>query len=142
MGLSYLGHFVDAAVIERSQGGYVTALELTMSGGRVLVLKELNIRRLLRPVDVGGRADPIPLYRRSDVVNGHPLLPSSAFVIDVEMAGSEAVSIAVLGAGSGHGVGISQWGARGMALAGMDYVAILESFLEGMTLTPYENVLP
>lgn len=137
-----LGQFVDAVVTERSPGGYATALELTMSGGRLLVIKELNIRRLLRPVDFSEGAAPIPLYRQSDVVNGHPLLPSSAFVLEVERDGADVEAVVVRGAGSGHGVGISQWGARGMALAGLDYVTIIESFLENMVLGPYERVQP
>jgi stage II sporulation protein D len=38
------------------------------------------------------------------------------------------------GRGWGHGVGMSQWGARGMALAGADYRAILAHYYPGTTL--------
>lgn len=37
----------------------------------------------------------------------------------------------VAGGGWGHGVGLSQWGAYGMALQGRDYVAILTHFYQG-----------
>ena len=37
--------------------------------------------------------------------------------------------------GYGHGVGLSQWGARHMAQAGADYAAILQHYYTGTTLT-------
>lgn len=40
------------------------------------------------------------------------------------------------GRGFGHGVGMSQWGARGMALAGHDYTAILKYFYTGVAIAP------
>ncbi len=38
------------------------------------------------------------------------------------------------GHGWGHGVGLSQWGARGMALAGQDYRQILTHYYTGVTV--------
>lgn len=38
------------------------------------------------------------------------------------------------GKGLGHGVGMCQWGARGMALAGQDYIAILKHYFPGTSL--------
>jgi stage II sporulation protein D len=40
------------------------------------------------------------------------------------------------GRGSGHGVGMSQWGARGQALAGRDYTEILRYYYTGITIGP------
>jgi stage II sporulation protein D len=40
----------------------------------------------------------------------------------------------VTGGGSGHGVGMSQWGARGQALAGRGYQDILATYYPGTTL--------
>jgi len=37
-----------------------------------------------------------------------------------------------LGRGSGHGVGLSQWGARGMAGAGRTYQEILRYYYTGI----------
>ena len=39
------------------------------------------------------------------------------------------------GKGFGHGVGLSQWGARYMAEAGQDHAQILSTFYPGTTLT-------
>ena len=40
-----------------------------------------------------------------------------------------------VGSGSGHGVGMSQWGARAMARRGADYREILGAFYPGARLT-------
>ena len=39
------------------------------------------------------------------------------------------------GRGFGHGVGMSQWGAQGMALNGADYEQILQHYYQGIALT-------
>jgi stage II sporulation protein D len=45
-------------------------------------------------------------------------------------------AVEVSGRGSGHGVGLSQWGARGMALAGRDHAEILRHFYTGVAVGP------
>jgi SpoIID/LytB domain protein len=40
-----------------------------------------------------------------------------------------------VGRGFGHSVGMSQWGAQGMALKGFDYEAILKHYYQGIALT-------
>lgn len=37
--------------------------------------------------------------------------------------------------GYGHGVGMSQWGANGMAEQGKDYEEILKHYYQGITLS-------
>jgi stage II sporulation protein D len=39
--------------------------------------------------------------------------------------------IVFTGEGYGHGVGLCQWGARGSALKGMDYIQILKKYYTG-----------
>lgn len=45
------------------------------------------------------------------------------------------VRLEIRGAGRGHGVGLSQWGAKGMAEAGYNEKQILEHFYSGATVT-------
>jgi stage II sporulation protein D len=45
-------------------------------------------------------------------------------------------TIEVSGRGSGHGVGMSQWGARGLAMAGRDFSEILRYYYTGVTVGP------
>lgn len=46
-------------------------------------------------------------------------------------------SLEVVGRGFGHGVGMSQWGAYGLALRGKDYGSILRYYYRGAQLAPY-----
>jgi stage II sporulation protein D len=46
-----------------------------------------------------------------------------------------AGSVAIEGSGRGHGVGLCQWGARGMALAGADAFAILGQYFPGTAVS-------
>ncbi|RDI95872.1 SpoIID/LytB domain-containing protein [Meiothermus sp. QL-1] len=46
----------------------------------------------------------------------------------------------VYGQGSGHGVGLSQWGARGLALLGWDFRQILGYYYPGTFLSSFEVV--
>jgi len=57
------------------------------------------------------------------------------------VSGTSAVTIQSLpgrlqitGSGWGHGLGLSQWGARGMALQGHDYREILAHYYQGITI--------
>lgn len=59
-------------------------------------------------------------------VLGYDKLKSAMFTVEM-INGSFVFS----GKGSGHGVGLSQWGAKGMAEKGYDYAGILEHFYPG-----------
>ena len=52
---------------------------------------------------------------------------------------SEAVAFRIDGHGSGHGIGMSQWGARGHALQGSSYAAILQHYYTGISLDQIGN---
>ena len=47
-------------------------------------------------------------------------------------------SVTFYGRGYGHGVGMSQYGARGRALAGQDSTTILAHYYQGVTLSPID----
>lgn len=58
-------------------------------------------------------------------------LYSGAFQLTVTKSGSEVSRVVAAGAGSGHGVGMCQWGAIGRARAGQNYRAILTTYFPG-----------
>ena len=64
-------------------------------------------------------------------------LPSTAF--EIRMDGEEA---AITSYGHGHGVGMSQYGAQGMALAGYTAEDILKHYYTGITIEPYQGPDP
>ena len=43
----------------------------------------------------------------------------------------------VKGSGAGHGVGMSQWGAHGMAKNGLSYRRIIRHYYKGVKITPF-----
>ena len=83
-------------------------------------------------------ATAVPRRRLAPVL----LLASVALAL-VSLAPAPAAAAAgkwvVKGGGFGHGVGMSQWGAYGMALRGESYEEILRHFYRGVELRPYPS---
>jgi SpoIID/LytB domain protein len=91
----------------RGVSGRIGALEITGDRGSVVVEGDLRIRRLL-----GG-------------------LKSTLFVVDVEKRSGRVARWTLTGAGFGHGVGMCQTGAIGMAESGRKYDEILGHYYRG-----------
>ena len=53
--------------------------------------------------------------------------------------GSQAVLL-IHGQGNGHGVGMSQWGAQGLAERGADFRQILRHYYRGVEIRPYRQL--
>lgn len=100
------------AVEEGARGvsGRLKSVTIRGSGGKVTVQRELPIRRVF-----GG-------------------LPSAMFVVSVAGESGAGRVYTFHGGGRGHGVGLCQHGARGMAEAGRDYRAILTHYFSGITI--------
>ncbi|MCP5990555.1 hypothetical protein NL344_29455, partial [Klebsiella pneumoniae] len=47
----------------------------------------------------------------------------------------------IIGRGYGHGLGLSQWGAYGLASQGVDYRRILSHFYQNTNLSPLGGVI-
>jgi stage II sporulation protein D len=94
---------VGVSVASRTGSGRANALRIATGAG-VRPLPAVELRQLL----------------------GYQRLPSLLF--EVEMSGGAAV---FRGRGSGHGVGLCQWGARGRALEGAGYREILAHYYPG-----------
>ncbi|MGH2348669.1 MAG: SpoIID/LytB domain-containing protein, partial [bacterium] len=62
---------------------------------------------------------------------GADRLKSTLFT--VRTLGGDPPIVEFNGRGSGHGVGMSQWGARGQALLGRTYLEILRYYYTGVT---------
>jgi len=66
--------------------------------------------------------------------SGGDLLPSAYFSLAVEQEDGRLIRAVLEGRGSGHGVGMCQWGAIGRARAGQDHRAILSAYYPGATV--------
>lgn len=96
-------------VVETTPSGRAATVRIVNSLG-VLLLKGIDLRTILGP----------------------ELLRSTMFM--VRIAPDEQAAVEFVGKGSGHGVGLSQWGARGQALLGRTYAEILRYYYSGITI--------
>jgi len=106
-----LQRITDVAVTRTTHSGRVAELRIVFERGDVRI-PGTDVRSVLRP-----EAD--------------RLLSSAAFQLTVSKANGEVTRVIAAGGGSGHGVGMCQWGAIGRARAGQNYQAILSTYFPG-----------
>lgn len=129
--ITRFGQLQQIEVEKRAPGGAVVQLLLVGSEATVRILSEKNVRYIL-----AGESTQLFLaenYAKDGSVNG--MLPSAFLVIETQQEPfgeteekNRIVSYRVYGGGFGHGIGMSQNGARQMAKRGMTYDAILKFF--------------
>lgn len=113
-----IGGLEDLRIMSRTRSGRVGRLEIRTSSGTFYVDGD-RIRRALM-LDVGkGR-----------------ILPSTMFDLEKRMMGGALASVDIVGGGNGHGVGMCQNGAIGMARRGYAYDMILQHYYPGSELRP------
>ena len=119
-------------VIKRLPGGVADELLITGSNiegeVEIKVISELNIRYVL--------ADGVTkVVRQSgDEVIATASIPSAYMIIDLEKEGDKVTGYRIIGGGFGHGVGMSQNGAKNMAQRGMTCEEIIGFFYQGAEL--------
>ncbi len=128
-----LGEIVGLEIYARDELGRVTALRVLGTNGKEIIEGELTIRYALKPSSLG---------RINDTVGKQALLPSAFFFFEPQYDGEEKLkAVTFYGGGSGHGLGMSQWGAKGMAEAGHSYLDILEKYYPEATLITHREQL-
>lgn len=123
--LAGFGAVRELSVGERGAGGGIRVLRISFEKGTVDLFTEYNVRSVL-----GAAAE--NLKDKNGEAIEMRLLPSAYFAIV-----PEGQSYVLHGGGYGHGIGMSQNGANGMAEAGMNYVDILMKFYQNITI---ENI--
>lgn len=111
---------------ERGEGGNLMKLVVRGSKATAVIETEYVIRRLLGSTD----STKVLVERRDgSQVGPVSLLPSAFFTIEEKRdEAGKLVGVTLVGGGNGHGVGLSQDGARGMAEKGYGYEEILHHF--------------
>ncbi|HBO85158.1 MAG TPA: hypothetical protein DD641_09400 [Deltaproteobacteria bacterium] len=107
-----VGEIEGIVPVEKTSTGRITKLRLIHKGGKLEMTGE-ELRRII----------------------GYDRLKSTRFEIRHILAGGEdreVKSFNFTGRGSGHGVGLSQWGAKGMAEDGYSYKEILKHYYKGV----------
>lgn len=137
MPIDTIGKVKNIVVLERKTGGIATSVLIEGSRHTIKVQSEYNIRMLLAP-----SYDTVVRQDDSRVENMN-MLPSSFFVVDrssemvAEEGGQEEkekVYFTFQGGGYGHGVGMSQNGAKAMADEKISYEDILKHYYKGVSL--------
>lgn len=122
-----IGELKNMKIVQRGQGGVACILEIQGSKQTLRVYTEYNIRYLLGAEKA--------IYKRKDKkeVTGLQMLPSGFFLLD-----KKNDVFTVCGGGYGHGVGMSQFGAKTMAEKGKNYQDILTFYFSGTTVLSQE----
>lgn len=75
---------------------------------------------------------PAPAPIKTDTAKANTTVKTDT--VKTDTVKSAAGSYVISGRGYGHGIGLSQWGARGMALQGSNYQDILAHYYQGSTV--------
>ncbi len=127
-----LGTVTDVKITKRGAGGIALEMIVTGTEGEETVEGQYAIRDALCD-------ETLTIIRNDDSeTDGFSALPSAFVYVEPEGTDDDGVIyFGVYGGGYGHGAGMSQNGAQGMAKSGMDYREILEFFYDGVTVSGY-----
>ena len=131
------GKIYDLHVIKRGHGGNVMILEIVAENGTWWIYKEYNIRFVIRPRKDFAKSEEdivLRLYNGS-TWNNYSILPSAFFTMDIERdSQGNLIKVTFWGGGNGHGVGMSQYGAKFMGNNGYSYKDILKRYYYGVEI--------
>ncbi|MDE6201901.1 MAG: SpoIID/LytB domain-containing protein, partial [Lachnospiraceae bacterium] len=113
----------DIRCLKRKAGGVMDELLIETDKGIYKVISEYNIRYVLNQ---GGEV----IRQDGTTYESAALLPSAYLIIDVVKEGKSVVGYSIIGGGYGHGVGMSQNGARAMGMEDADYGDILSFYFQ------------
>lgn len=118
----------DIQIKERLAGEVADCLHITSGSYHIIIEGEYHIRNILT-------ADGYILIKQDmSVSEGLTLVPSGFFEIETVKQDGNLIAFVLKGGGFGHGVGMSQYGARYLAEEGKDYQYILTYYYENVTI--------
>lgn len=123
------GVLQNLSVKARNEAGYITAIELQYTNTTEILRNENDIRRVL-----GSYQQEIQLNNgqvRTDI----SMVPSACFEV-AEVADGK---ILLQGGGFGHGIGMSQYGAKTMSELGYNYKEIIDYYYENIVVSSLFN---
>ena len=130
-----IGNITGLTMKERSVGGIGKVLVVEGSSGSKEIRGEGQIRGTL------GCRELVIERQDKTTVTGWDSLPSAFVAIEAGQPDSNGViTFTIYGGGYGHGVGMSQNGAQGMAKAGKTYRQILEFFYPGAEAAEIDEI--
>lgn len=126
----------NVEIAEKGEGEAVLHLKVATDQGGKSFHSEYDIRSVLAPVGA--------MITRQDgsTIKGGKLLPSAYFTMEEQIdEKGRLIGYQIKGGGYGHGVGMSQNGAKGMADAGKTYREILNYFYNEVEFGQVQDVV-
>lgn len=129
-----IGNVSDIYVEERGSSGVVVSIVIVASSGTYKIVNQYNIRFTIRPKDAGSTV--LRYYATNEDLTYYnsarndSILLSGFFAIE-----KDGDNVYFYGGGNGHGVGMSQYGANGLATVGKNYQEILTTYYSNIDLT-------
>ena len=111
------GSIINIDIPRRGVSGKAMYVRITTNKGVFAIAKEITIRQIFE--------------------YNNKWLPSANIVFETISDGKNIVGYKVIGGGFGHGVGLSQYGASGMAKKGHTYDEILKHYYSGISIGSY-----
>lgn len=131
-----IGNITKVSMKERSTGGIGKVLLVEGSTGSKEIRGEGQIRAML------GNQNLEIEQQNGNILTGWDSLPSAFIAVESSQPDSDqVVTFTIYGGGYGHGVGMSQNGAQGMAKEGKNYKQILEFFFQGTEVAEMDEAL-
>lgn len=141
-----IGDVSDLEIIERSPSGRIIDLKITGTSGTYNLTKEktrslFNLRsNLYNITKKGGESKPVLVVTSQGLEErtvSQPILTATGLISAETGVPTEYI---MTGTGYGHGVGMSQYGAKGMAEQGYNYEQILKHYFTGTSLVEETNI--
>lgn len=129
-----LGEIKEISIVKRGAGGVVEEMVIETETGVYKILTEYNIRSIL----CDGISNTV--LQDGRMVRPAALLPSGFFVLETGKKNGSVVGYTLTGGGYGHGVGMSQNGARKLGEEGVPCNMILDFFFPGCELGSIEDL--
>lgn len=134
--INNMGKVKDIQITKRGEGGNIMELIVVGEECTIKVGTEYLIRMLFAPIQKDSTKDPIVIVRQDgSEIQNMALLPSAFFSPDIRYDDKGLISkVTFYGGGYGHGVGMSQNGAKGMASRGYTCKEILRHYYSGVEI--------
>lgn len=129
-----LGEIQELVVEKRGAGGVAEELLIMTDEKTYKIIAEYNIRYVL--CDRESEA----VRQDGTVTVPKSLLPSGFFIIETGKSDENVIGYTLIGGGYGHGVGMSQNGAKALGKVGAAYAQILNVFFPGCELEEIKTV--
>lgn len=132
-----IGDLLDMKVTRRGEGGNIMELVVNGTNGSYKIVKELNVRYVIRPrkSDTGFDNDIIIKRIKGTDLKNNSLLPSAFMIFDINKdAENKIKDVTFYGGGYGHGVGMSQYGAGYLASINYTFDKILKTYYKDIKL--------